>query len=140
MSRLKALPSRPKTLIALGIYLHSIGDTYSHEKCMISSAWRYHKPNPFDCNANWHTDPKGDFGEGTPFTKPAADEVWKALRQFRGADPANPPAFINEFIAKKDACERVKFAVDTFNSLTQETTSINCSTSSKTSAKPKKKN
>jgi hypothetical protein len=135
----KGKPIPPKSLIALGIYVHSIGDSYSHEKCMIGSAWRFHKPSPFDCNVNWHTAPTGDFGEGTPFTKPAADEVWKALRQFRNADGSNPPDFIKDFIATKVACDRVKFAVDKFNSLTQETTSIKC-TAAKTSAKTKQNN
>lgn len=129
----------PKTLIALGIYLHAIGDSYSHEKCMIDQAWRFHKRHPFSCNVNWHTDPRGDFGEGTPFSEAAANEVWKALGQYRGAAGANPPAFIKEFIAKKVACERVKFAVDTFNSLTQETTAITCSASSTSSRKSRRR-
>lgn len=120
-------PVQAKTLLALGIYLHSIGDTYSHEKCMIDQSWRFHKPNPFSCNANWHTDPRGDFGEGTPFTTVAADEVWKALRQYKGADGSSPPSFITEFIAVKVACDRVKFAVDAFNKLANTDTQITCS-------------
>lgn len=120
-------PVKPKTLVALGIYLHSIGDTYSHEKCMIDQSWRFHKPNPFSCNTSWHTDPRGDFGEGTPFATDAGNEVWRALRQYKGADGSNVPSFIGEFIATKDACARVKFAVDTFNKLTNENTVITCS-------------
>jgi len=116
-------PIKPKTLVALGIYLHAIGDTYSHEQCMIVQSFRFHKPKPPSCNANWHTDyPQGDFGQGLPFTEPAAEEVWRALRQYKGADGSNPPSFIEEFIKTSDACSRVKFAVDTFNSLTGETT------------------
>lgn len=122
-------PVKPKTLIALGIYLHSIGDTYSHEKCMIDQSWRFHKPNPFSCNTSWHTDPRGDFGEGTPFTTSAANEVWRALRQYKGADGSTTPAFATEFMAINDACRRVKFAVDTFNKLTNENTVINCGAS-----------
>lgn len=116
-------PINPKTLVALGIYLHSIGDTYSHEQCMIVQSFRFHKPLPASCNANWHVDyPTGDFGQGLPFTKAAANEVWRALRQFKGADGSNPPAFIEDFIKTSDACTRVKLAVDTFNSLTGDTT------------------
>jgi hypothetical protein len=120
---------KPKTLIALGIYLHAIGDTYSHEQCMIVQSFRFHKPKPPSCNAAWHTDyPVGDFGEGLPFTRAAANEVWRALRQYRGADGSLPPRFIEEFISTSDACARVKFAVDTFNSLTGDsTTMIVCS-------------
>ena len=124
-------PVAPKTLIALGIYVHSVGDTYSHEKCMIDQSWRFHKPSPFSCMTSWHTDPRGDFGEGTPFAKAAANEVWRALRQYRGADGSDVPSFVTEFIAIKAACERVKFAVDTFNRLTNETTAIACSPSPK---------
>lgn len=114
-------PINPRTLVALGIYLHSIGDTYSHEQCMIVQSFRFHKPQPPSCNANWHTDyPQGDFGQGLPFTKPAAVEVWRALRHYKGADGSNPPSFIEEFITTSDACARVKLAVDTFNSLTGE--------------------
>jgi hypothetical protein len=114
---------QPKSLIALGIYLHSIGDTYSHEQCMIVQSFRFHKPQPPSCNAAWHTDyPRGDFGQGLPFTKAAATEVWRALRQYKGADGSNPPSFIRDFIETSDACSRVKLAVDTFNSLTGEMT------------------
>jgi hypothetical protein len=123
----KGKPVQPKTLVALGIYLHAIGDTYSHEKCMIDQSWRFHKPNPFSCKTSWHTDPRGDFGEGTPFTKAAANEVWKALQHYRGGDGSNPPSFITEFIAIKVACDRVKFAVDTFNKLANTNTQITCS-------------
>ena len=122
-------PIKPKTLVALGIYLHSIGDTYSHEQCMIVQSFRFHKPQPPSCNANWHVDyPQGDFGQGLPFTKAAANEVWRALRQYKGADGSNPPSFIVDFITTNDACQRVKLAVDTFNSLTGDTTRIRCPT------------
>lgn len=124
----KGKPVQAKTLVALGIYLHAIGDTYSHEKCMIDQSWRFHKPNPFSCNTSWHTDPLGDFGEGTPFTKAAANEVWKALQQYRGAAASNPPSFVTEFIAMKVACDRVKFAVEVFNKLANVNTQITCST------------
>jgi hypothetical protein len=126
---------KPKTLIALAIYLHSIGDAYSHEKCMIDQSFRFHKPIPFSCNTKWHTDPeRGEFTVGIAFTKTAANEVWRALRQYKGADGSNPPGFITEFVAHKDACERVKFAVDTFNALTGGETKIRCPPSaSKTS-------
>jgi hypothetical protein len=125
-------PVAPKTLTALGIYLHAIGDTYSHEKCMIDQSWRFHKPNPFSCNTSWHTDPRGDYGEGIPFTQAAANEVWRALRQYKGAEAGDTPSFATEFIAIKGACARVKFAVDTFNKLTNEDTKIKCSAKSLT--------
>lgn len=121
-------PVKPKSLIALGIYLHSIGDTYSHEQCMIVQTFRFHKPKPASCNAAWHTDyPVGDFGDGLPFTEPAAEEVWRALRQYKGAESSRLPSFIAEFIKTSDACSRVKLAVDTFNALTADaTTQITC--------------
>jgi hypothetical protein len=122
----KGKPVAPKTLTALGIYLHVIADTYSHEKCMIDQSWRFHKPNPFACNTSWHTDPRGDFGEGVPFTQTAANEVWRALRQYKGADGSNAPSFITEFIAIKAACARVRFAFDTFSKLTNQDTVITC--------------
>jgi hypothetical protein len=128
-------PVKPKTLVALGIYLHAIGDTYSHEKCMIDQSWRFHKPNPFSCNANWHTDPRGDFGEGVPFTQAAANEVWRALRRYKDADGSNVPTFAAEFIAIKVACQRVKFAVDTFNKLANENTVITCNSAKQTTGR-----
>jgi hypothetical protein len=124
-------PVTPKTLVALGIYLHAIADTYSHEKCMIVQSFRYHKPNPPSCNANWHTKPWGDFGDGTPFSQAAANEVWKGLREYKGSDGATPPPFIKEFVNTNGACPRVKFAVDTFNNLTQEKTPIKCAPASR---------
>src|SRR5205085_5163018 len=63
----------------------------------------------------------------------------RALSQYKGMDGSNPPPFIKEFIAMKAACARVKFAVETFNSLTQEKTVITCGPNPASSRRSKRR-
>jgi hypothetical protein len=126
---------RSKTLVALGIYLHSTADSYSHEKCMLDAGLRSHPPAPFSCSPWWHIVPRGEFGFPSPgvrFTHTAALEVWRALKEYRGeARPTEPPKqvrdFINGFIGRTDGCERARYAVATFDRLAGEKTAITCS-------------
>jgi len=77
-----------KTLEALGIFLHSLADSYSHEACMKEAQFRGHKPLPKECSAiYWHeeaeygSNPRVD--EGVGYTREAAWATWLALKWFR---------------------------------------------------------
>ena len=70
-----------QNVYALGIYLHAIADSYSHEKCMMSRHVRAHVPQPYECKGIWHvTSEFGDYqgpqedakGAGVPYTLTAA--------------------------------------------------------------------
>ena len=70
------------SLAALGIYLHSLADSYSHEPCAILTASRGHFEAPNECTLSWHN--AEEFGseplpEGLNYTIEAAQAVWKTL-------------------------------------------------------------
>lgn len=123
-----------KTLVALGIYLHSVGDSYSHELCMLEEHARTHVPLSQSCSPMWHASPLGELGpkaRGLPFTKTAAREVWRGLRRYKERDaaervPQEVERIINEYAATAGACERVNYLVNAFNEKTGETTTIPC--------------
>lgn len=143
-------------IYALGIYIHALGDSYSHEKCMIEARFRYHKPNPYPCQTAWHLNSEfgtyvGDSttqGAGVPFTLTAAEAVWQEILKYREArgfagEPkwteAQFKAFVNEFVGLTDATARVDLAVAKFNELTGETVVPPGGSSKSSSAQKKKK-
>ena len=73
---------------ALGLYLHSLADSYSHEACMREAHFRGHKPLPQECSAiYWHE--QAEYGHrprrdnGVEYTREAAWATWLALKWFR---------------------------------------------------------
>ena len=135
---------------ALGIYLHAIGDSYSHEKCMMNKHIRAHVPQPYECKGVWHvTSEFGEYqgldattkGAGVPFTLTAAKALWQEIIKYRAANKPGPTkwdekkymAFARDFIGTKSAAIRVKKAVAAFNQLTGETVTPQPCTSSSSS-------
>lgn len=138
---------------ALGIYLHAIGDSYSHEKCMMNKHIRAHVPQPYECKGIWHvTSEFGDYqgldvatkGAGVPFTLTAAKALWQEILKYRAANKSGPTRwdenrymeFAKDFIGTKSAAIRVKKAVAAFNQLTGETVTPQPCTSSSSSKAP----
>jgi hypothetical protein len=124
-----------RNVYALGIYLHAVGDSYSHEKCMMTRHIRAHVPRPFECKGVWHvTSEFGEYlgpqedakGAGVPFTLTAAKALWQETLKYRQANGLGPPAwdenrymqFAKDFIATKTAALRVRKAVAEFNHIT----------------------
>lgn len=127
-----------RNIYALGIYLHAIGDSYSHEKCMIDKHIRAHVPQPYECKSTWHvTSEFGDYqgpdvavkGAGVPFTLTAAKAVWQEILKYRAANASGPTLwdenkyleFARGFVTTESAMIRVRKAVREFNQLTGET-------------------
>jgi hypothetical protein len=127
-----------QNVYALGIYLHAVGDSYSHEKCMMTRQLRAHVPQPFECKGVWHvTSEFGEYlgpqeaakGAGVPFTLTAARALWQETLKYRQANGLGPPAwdenrfmqFAKDFIATKSAALRVRKAVGEFNQITGAT-------------------
>ena len=127
-----------RNLYALGIYLHAVGDSYSHEKCMMTRHIRAHVPRPFECKGVWHvTSEFGEYlgpqedakGAGVPFTLTAARALWQETLKYRQANGLGPPKwdenkymeFAKAFIATKTASLRVRKAVGEFNHITGAT-------------------
>lgn len=83
-------PVQGGSLVALGIYLHAVADTYTHEPCMKKRKVRTHMGISSlvpECSVQrWHDDE--EFGPestniGTKFTKEGGLAVWKALLNYR---------------------------------------------------------
>ncbi|HJQ27066.1 MAG TPA: hypothetical protein VKA60_24470 [Blastocatellia bacterium] len=127
-----------QNLFALGIYLHAVGDSYSHEKCMMHKQIRAHVPQPDECKGTWHvTSEFGDYqgpevavkGAGVPFTLTAAKAVWQEILKYRAANAQGPSrwdenqymSFASAFVTTESAMLRVRKAVGEFNQLTGET-------------------
>lgn len=75
-----------RTLHSLGIYLHSLADSYSHEECMRLVQKRDHTALPPQaCQLSWHdleygADPPN---AAVPYTRFAGRAVWEALLYYR---------------------------------------------------------
>lgn len=127
-----------RNLYALGIYLHALADSYSHEKCMMHRHIRAHVPQPYECKGVWHvTSEFGEYqgldeavkGAGVPFTLTAAKALWQEILNYRAANGQGPVKwdenkymeFARDFISTKSALLRVRKAVTEFNQLTGET-------------------
>ena len=127
-----------RNLVALGIYLHAVADSYSHEKCMMHRHIRAHVPQPYECKTTWHvTSEFGDYqkpsepvrGAGAPFTLTAAKALWQEILKYRAANGLSPAKwdearymeFAKAFIGTATAKLRVQKAVGEFNRLTGET-------------------
>lgn len=130
---------------ALGVFLHSLADTYSHEACTIVAQLQGHELQPEECNAGeWHgqmqtlangkqvfvTDEYGSGAEGIPYTTNAAQAVWLTLKSYRTNSLENPaPAlwsdekadtFINQWVLLSQPSERQSKAVNAFIALNAE--------------------
>lgn len=77
------LPVRGKTIEALAIYVHTLGDSYSHDLCMQKDVVRQHNPASKYCTAQWHTTEEFADGQSVPTTIIAANEIWKVLKDNR---------------------------------------------------------
>jgi len=115
------------SLVALGIYLHSLADSYSHQACMKETLARGHSDEGTDgvasCEAReWHLEEeygeggsRGSLGAGINYTYNSAIAVYEALKtygQYNGsAGSQTPPnsedinleAFISDFTQTDDA-------------------------------------
>lgn len=136
-----------QNIVALGIYLHALADSYSHEKCMMNRHIRLHVPQPYECKGVWHvTSEFGDYqglgetvkGAGVPFTLTAAKALWQEILNYRAANGLGPAnwdenkymEFARDFIGTKTTLLRVRKAVGEFNRLTGETVTQQPCTSS----------
>lgn len=137
-----------RNLYALGIYLHALADSYSHEKCMMHRHVRAHAPQPYECKGIWHnTSEFGNYqglneavrGAGVPFTLTAARALWQEILRYRAANGQGPAKwdenkymeFARAFISSKTAALRVRKAVGTFNQLTGDAAVPQACTSSR---------
>lgn len=126
-------PVSSRTLESLGIYLHALADSYSHEACIRQCNFQGHSNEPGACNAAyWHESAEYGPGDdtrsaGTEYTREAANAVWLALRAYRRANnlPGSPrwtdqatSDFINQWVDLNEASDRETLADDAFSKLT----------------------
>ncbi len=101
------------SVISLGIYLHSLGDSYSHQACMKINKTRSHTPledegrrlQAHECNSIiWHTQEEYGVDAGDPelpdmgveYTKAAAMATWDALKLYSQLRPYATGNVLNE--------------------------------------------
>lgn len=96
-------PVQGGSLVALGIYLHALADTYTHDPCMKKKQVRSHMGRTslvLECSVvRWHQDQ--EFGPeatnlGTSYTKEGGLAVWKALVFFRQSNSLSAGALWTE--------------------------------------------
>lgn len=117
------------SLVALGLYLHSLADSYSHEACMATGV-RTHQDSGVAnvCSSiDWHIIQEyGASGQGVDYTKAGATAIWEALKRYRMAQGyAAPPlwsdaqaqAFINTWVNLNTAQARIDAANAAFDAL-----------------------
>lgn len=111
----------PGSLGALGIYLHSLADSYSHEPCT-EAALRTYRRNPAVCGFAWYQEEEfGTKAAGIAFTVEAGVAVWQALQRYAAVNgaasaalwsDAEAQAFIEVFAALADSCARRALALE----------------------------
>ncbi len=129
------------TLLALGVYLHSLADSYSHEKCgQDAQARRHCLPATSGCTTScmtqyWHGQAEyGSGGAGVPFTKEAGRAVWQELKRYRQVrglpggplwEDATAEAFIDSWAETSHSSARADAAASSFNAIA--TCTLGCS-------------
>ncbi len=93
------LPVQPKSIQAFSILLHCLGDTYTHEHCMVNDTLRSHPDTSDFCGLNYHS--YYEFAYDQPIiamehAEPAAQAVWRALREYKRILNINKPALWTE--------------------------------------------
>jgi len=110
------------SLDALGILLHALEDSYSHETCMEAAHARLHAPAPRSCAFTWHV--TGEYGEGKSATgaartREAGLATFRTLRAWADAkrpgarapwDEPTAQRCVDAFVRLADAQARVRFA------------------------------
>ena len=72
------------SLAALGVYVHSLADSYSHEACLCNESFVGHATSPDLCAYTiWHEEEEwGADGRGAGYTREAGLAVWRAMRDY----------------------------------------------------------
>jgi hypothetical protein len=79
-------PVQPGSIQAFSILLHCMGDTYSHEHCMVNDTLRSHPDTSDFCGLTYHSDYEFAYHEpvvAMNHAEPAAQAVWRALREYK---------------------------------------------------------
>jgi len=114
------------SLVALGVYIHALADSYSHQRCMADSNDRTHnEATDFSCESReWHLEQeygegsRNEVGEGVIYSYNAALATYQAVQTYivynqnqdiygiSDAESINLNEFINDFIQTDDADDR----------------------------------
>lgn len=79
-------PVQPGSIQAFAILLHCLGDTYSHEHCMVNDTLRSHPDTSAFCGLTYHSDYEFAYDEAIfamNHAETAAQAVWRALREYK---------------------------------------------------------
>lgn len=109
------------SLVALGVYLHSLADSYSHEACMATGKRTHQDSEVVECASfDWHIIQEyGADGLGVEYTRSAALAMWEALKRYRvnqgysaqtSWTDQEAEQFINNWVQLNTAQERTEAA------------------------------
>jgi len=86
---------QPNSIQAFGIFLHSVGDTYSHEECMVTDTIRAHPESDPYCGLTYHSEHEFAY-DADMRAKKHADScihaIWRCLREFKRVHNITTPA------------------------------------------------
>ncbi len=86
---------QPGSIQALGIYLHSLADSYSHEHCMVTDTLRSHPTWSDACGLTYHS--FHEFAYDTAITAmqhatPCFQALWRAIIAYKATNNITAPA------------------------------------------------
>jgi len=89
-------PVEPGSLQAFAIYLHVLGDAYSHEHCMVEDTLRSHPPTHDFCGLNYHSHYEFAYNNSIvaeQHAEKAAQAIWRALREYKRVNGIQKPCY-----------------------------------------------
>jgi len=87
-------PVQPGSIQALGIYLHVLADSYSHEHCCVEDTLRSHPPTHDYCGLNYHSMYEYAYDTAIiagPQAEYSAHAIWRALREYKRINAIGTP-------------------------------------------------
>ncbi|MFZ4548240.1 MAG: hypothetical protein ACOYN4_12425, partial [Bacteroidales bacterium] len=86
---------QPGSIQALGIYLHSLADSYSHEHCMVTDTLRSHPTWSDDCGLTYHSFYEFAYDTAIPamaHATPCFQALWRALIAYKAENGIISPS------------------------------------------------
>ncbi|MDP1622415.1 MAG: T9SS type A sorting domain-containing protein [Bacteroidales bacterium] len=86
---------QPNSIQAFALFIHSLGDAYSHEECMVSDTIRGHPSSNAYCGLTYHSEHEFAYDVSIR-AKPHADScmraIWRAIREYKRINNISTPA------------------------------------------------
>lgn len=87
-------PVQPGSLQAFAIFLHALGDSYSHEECSVLDTLRNHPVGHEFCGLNYHTDFEYPYYfpiYTRPHSEGSVQATWRAMKEYKRVKGISAP-------------------------------------------------